>query len=211
MRADLHDIVLTEDGKFAVVGSERGQFLAVIDLQTEQPAWEVQYSQQVLTIAVECNPDGSGRRIFNQLADLHGFVVVDFATHKEVARIQLPADNPPRKSIGSGGAPSHGAVIAPDGKTYWINSRPTNSVFVYSLPELKLLGRVALPEGKLPGHDAPIFAAPNWLTFTPDGKRVYVTNAAIRSVSAIDVEAMKVVAEIPVGEIPHRISTLVVP
>jgi len=44
--------------------------------------------------------------------------------------------------------------------------------------------------------------------FTPDGKLLYVTNSAIRSVSAIDTKAMKVVANIPVGEVPKRINTL---
>ena len=33
-------------------------------------------------MTVEANPDGSTRRIFLQLTDFHGFVVVDFATQK---------------------------------------------------------------------------------------------------------------------------------
>jgi len=38
-----------------------------------------------------------------------------------------------------------------------------------------------------------------------------VSNAAIRSVTAIDVAAMKVKAVVRVGEVPKRINTLVVP
>jgi sugar lactone lactonase YvrE len=58
-------------------------------------------------------------------------------------------------------------------------------VFVYSLPALELLGHVTLPELKLPGRQ-PIGALPNWIAFTPDSKLVYVSNSALRSVSAID-------------------------
>jgi YVTN family beta-propeller protein len=47
------------------------------------------------------------------------------------------------------------------------------------------------------------------VTFTPDSKLIYVSNSGIRSVSAIDTAAMKVVANIPVGEVPKRINTLV--
>ena len=83
-------------------------------------------------------------------------------------------------------------------------------MFVYSLDDLKLIGQVALPALKLPGHDA-ISAVANWVTFTPDGKTLYVSNAAIRSVTAIDVAAMKVKAVVPVGEVPKRIDTLVIP
>jgi len=40
---------------------------------------------------------------------------------------------------------------------------------------------------------------------------VYISNSGARSVSAIDVQTMKEVAEIPVGEVPKRINTLALP
>ena len=49
---------------------------------------------------------------------------------------------------------------------------------------------------------------PNWITFTPDSKTVYVSNSTLNSVSAIDVAAIKTVATIPVGQVPKRIGTL---
>ena len=107
------------------------------------------------------------------------------------------------------GSPSHGLGVAPDGKTLWVTSLSANAVFVYSLPELKLLGHVALPELKLQGFKQAIGALPNWVTFTPDSKLIYVSNSGVRSVAAIDTGTMKVVANIPVGEVPKRINTLV--
>jgi len=47
------------------------------------------------------------------------------------------------------------------------------------------------------------------LTFTPDSKRLYVSNAAARSVSVIDTDAIQLIATVPVGEVPKRINTLV--
>jgi YVTN family beta-propeller protein len=52
---------------------------------------------------------------------------------------------------------------------------------------------------------------PEWVTFTPDGKYLYVSNAGLRSVSVIDTPAMKLIKVIPVGEVPKRSNTLVIP
>ena len=106
------------------------------------------------------------------------------------------------------GTPAHGIGVAPDGKTLWANSHAANAVFVYSLPELTLLGHAALPDLRLPGRD-PIGAIPDWLTFTPDSKTVYVGNSAFNTVVAIDVQTRKIVATIPVGQVPKRMNTLV--
>ena len=90
----------------------------------------------------------------------------------------------------------------------WAWSIAANAVYAYALPELKLIGHVALPEIRAPGKK-PISSVPNWVTFTPDSKLIYISNASLRSVTAIDTKAMKVVAQIAVGEVPKRINTMV--
>jgi len=99
--------------------------------------------------------------------------------------------------------------VSPDNTTVWVTSIPNNAVFVYSLADLKLLGEVALPALKVAGR-APMSSVPNWVTFTPDAKTLYVSNAAMRAVTAIDTAGMAVKAVIAVGEVPKRINTLVV-
>ena len=47
------------------------------------------------------------------------------------------------------------------------------------------------------------------VTTGPDGGTVYISNAGLRSVSAVDTYTMKLRAVIPVGEVPKRINTLV--
>lgn len=208
VRRGLHDIALTGDNKYAAAGSPGGKFITVFDLRSMDVAWEIQYDQGILPVAIESNPDGSGHRIFAQLNQTNGFSVVDFATHKEIERIKFP-DEPKGFPAGCEGI-SHGIGIAPDNKTLWANSRPANAVFAYSLPALKLLGHVSLPDTPVAGK-APRGGGPAWVTFTPDSKMVYVSTCGTKSITAIDVEGIKEVARIPVGEMPDRISTLVLP
>jgi YVTN family beta-propeller protein len=204
----VHNVYVTPDGKYAVSGSIENKAATVIDLHSEQAVWEVKFDSSVRPMAFESNPDGSTNRIFVQLSGLNGFAVVDFAKRAEVARIHLP-DQPGGFGGAEGrtGTPSHGIGGAPDGKSLWVNSTIANATFKYSLPDLKLIGCTALPEVRPLGH-APTGSVPEWVTFTPDSKVVYVSNSGARSVSAIDTATLKLIAVIPVGEVPKRIGTL---
>jgi YVTN family beta-propeller protein len=209
VKGRLHNIYVTPDGKHLITGSIPAKLMTVIDLEREVPVWELAFDLGVRPMTIEAAPDGSTKRIFVQLSDTNGFAVVDFAARKEVARIMLPTTAAEFETdAGRATAPSHGIGVAPDNKTLWVTSIPNNAVFAYSLDDLKLIGEVALPSLTLPGH-GPIAAVPNWVTFTPDAKTLYISNAALRSVTAIDTAAMKVKAVIPVGEVPKRINTLV--
>jgi YVTN family beta-propeller protein len=205
----LHNVYVTPDGKYAVAGSIEGQMLTVIDLATQQPVWEVGFEGGVRPMAIEANTDGSTRRIFVELSGLHGIAIVDFAARKELARMSLP-DLPFRSESDREGEdePCHGIAIAPDGKNLWIDSILDNAVFRYSLPDLRLLGHVSLPVRQKSGQHLS-GAIPYWISFTPDSKRVFISNSELDSVSVIDATAMKLVAVVPVGGTPKRSSTLV--
>jgi YVTN family beta-propeller protein len=204
----LHNTYVTPDSKFAIMGSTRTNMFTVVDLQKEEIAWELNLAKGVRPMTIEANPDGSTKRIFVQLSELNGFAIVDFATQKLVDRIELPKDGNVEVIHHRMESPSHGMGVSPDNKTLWVTSILANAVVAYSLPDLKVIGRVALPQIKVPGRE-PMAAVPNWVTFTPDSKRIYISNAAHNSVSAIDTVAMKEVAVIPVGQAPKRIGTVV--
>jgi YVTN family beta-propeller protein len=209
LNRSVHNIYVTPDGKYAVAGSIESKSATVIDLQTDEVAWEVKFDSGVRPMAFDTNVAGSTNRIFVQLSNFNGFAVVDFAKHEEVTRIKLP-DQPGGFGVAEGrtGTPSHGIGVTPDGKSLWVGSTFANAVFKYELPGLKLLGYVVLPEVRAIGH-APTGSVPEWITFTPDSKLLYVSNSGARSVSAIDTSALKEVAQIPVGEVPKRINALV--
>jgi YVTN family beta-propeller protein len=210
MNGRLHNTYVTPDGKYAISGSVRSKFMNVVDLKEEKTAWEINFDGGVRPMAIEAAADGSTSRIFVQLSELHGFAVVDFKQRKEVARIKLPDDPKGYGAVegrASAGVPSHGIGIAPDGKSLWVNSHFANSVFAYSLPDLKLIGRAALPD--LKKGDNLIGSIPDWLTFTADSKTVYVGNSTFNQVSVIDMKTLKVITNIPVGQVPKRMNTLV--
>lgn len=200
LRGGVHNTFVTPDGRFVVAGSIVGRRLTVIDAKTEEPLWAIDFDNGVRPIAFETNSDGSTRRMFVQISGFHGFRVVDFAERREVGQVRLP-DLPLAEQHHDmlQGSPSHGIGVAPDGETLWVCSKVNSHVYVYSLPDLTLLGGVRVGD-----H-------PDWLTFTPDSRRVFVANAGSNSVSVVDVVARKEVARIPVGQVPKRNITAILP
>jgi len=207
MKARMHDIVVTGDSKWAVGGSPAGQFAAFFNLDTLELDGMMEFDMGIMPLAMENNPDGSGNRLYVQMNRLNGFTAIDFKNRKEIRRIEHPKEP---TGFAAGGAPSHGMDVAPDGKSIWVNSRPANAIFAYSIPDYKLLGHVNLPKLEVAGQP-PMGSRPNWVTFSPDSKTVYVANRGMRSVTAIDAATMQIKAVIPVGEAPDRVSTLVLP
>lgn len=199
-RGGVHNTFVTPDGKFVIAGSILGRNLTVIDSKSEEPVWSLDFDNGVRPIGFETNPDGSTRRMFVQISNFHGFYVVDFEKRKEISRVTLPNLPLEKRHLDTlQGSPSHGIGVAPNGKTLWVCSKVNSHVYAYSLPDLKLLGGVHV------GNH------PDWLTFTPDSKTVYVANAASNSVSAVDIALRKEVARIPVGQVPKRNITAVLP
>jgi len=199
VKGAVHNTYVTPDGKYVVSGSIQSKTITVIDQKTEQPVWSLTMDLGIRPLAFATNPDGSTKWIFVQLSALNGFAVVDFATQKEINRIKLPALPAGKAPFLVGGNESHGMAVTSDGKTLVVNSRLNSSIYFYSIPDLKLVGSTEV------GH------SPDWVTLTPDGKTAYVANAASNSVSVVDIKSMKEITRIPVGEVPKRNITAVLP
>jgi YVTN family beta-propeller protein len=192
-KGSIHNAYVTPDGKYVVAGSIQGKTINVIDANTDEPAWTVDMDLGVRPMTFSWNPDGSTKWIFAQLSGLNGFAVVDFATKKEIRRINNPELPPGKPTVPEGSDPSHGMAVTSDGKTLVVCSRLNNYLYSYSLPDLKLLGGAELT-GKGAG----------WVTLTPDGKKAYVANPVTNDVSVVDLATMKEVAKVPVGYVPKR-------
>ncbi|HZR23718.1 MAG TPA: beta-propeller fold lactonase family protein [Vicinamibacterales bacterium] len=195
-----HNVYVTPDGKFVVAGSIPGRKISVIDQKTEEVLWTLPVRDGVRPIMFDTNPDGSTKHMFAQLSNFNGFIVVDFATHQIVNEVKLPeVSAAERVTEGLQGAPAHGLAVTPDQKTLCVLSKMNTRIYFYSLPDLKLQG-----ESKVGHH-------PDWVTLTPDGKRAYVANAGSNSVSVIDIASRKEIATIPVGQVPKRNATAILP
>ena len=199
VKGAVHNTYVTPDGKYVISGSIPSKTITVIDSQSETPVWSLTMDLGIRPMAFATNPDGSTKWIFVQLTGFNGFAVVDFATRKEINRIKLP-DLPPGKApFLVGGNESHGMAVTSDGKTLVVNSRLNTALYSYSLPDLKLLG------------STDVGLSPDWVTLTPDGKKAYVANAGSNSVSVVDIKSMKELMRIPVGQVPKRNITAVMP
>ena len=189
-----HNVYATPDGRWMLATSMDERKITAINVQTEKPEFDIPVGGVPRPLVIEPGPGGRPERLFVQLSDLHGFVVVDFAARSVIHRVLLP-DAPANAVPLIPHTLSHGIGIAPDGKTLWVASMLDSSISVFRLPGLKRLATVPI------GH------APDWLTFTPDSRRCYVSNAGANSVSAIDAVAYREITRIPVGKVPKRIIT----
>src|SRR5437868_4857911 len=189
----VHNVYVTPDGRFAVSGSVAKSTITVIDEETDKVMWSLKLASGIRPMVFTKNADGSTKEIIVQLSNYHGLSIVDFATHKEVRRIDLPdVPGQEKETDGIQGSPAHGLAITPDGKMLWSTSKYYDYVAAYSLPDYKLMKVV------------PVGLHPEWLTIPPDGKSLYVAVAGNDSTVVVDNKSMKVVAKIPVGFVPKR-------
>jgi YVTN family beta-propeller protein len=192
----VHNVYVTPDGKHAVAGMIGARNMTVVDTKTDMPVWTHYFDLGVRPMTFDANPDGSTRRAYAQLSEFNGFAAVDFETRKEVARIKYP--EVAKKTTGHGGNTAHGIGVTPDNRYLVANSSLNSSVYVYSLPDLKLIGGVEV------GH------SPNWVAITSDGKFAYISLSGNNSVAVLDIKAVKVVTEIKTGgQVPKRNHTTV--
>ena len=196
----VHNVFVSPDGRNVVAGMIGARTLSVIDTSRDEVAWSIEDIGGVRPMEFDVNPDGSTRRLFVELSGWHGFVVVDWEERRVVRWVgipKLPANEVDNDALQ--GSPSHGFARTVDGRTLWVASKPTNSVYAFSLPDLKLEARVRV------GHH------PDWLVTTPDSRYLYAANAGSNDVSVVDRETMSEIKRIPVGHTPKRAHTVVLP
>jgi len=206
IKGGIHDLNVTPDGKYVVGGIARDNvppvnMMTVIDTRTNEVAWTLAMNPSPSPMAISANPDGSTKWVLAQVGgEFNGFAVVDFATREEIKRIKNPDIAPEQQNHFGPPSASHGIAVTSDQKTLLVNSRMNSFLYAYSLPDLKLLGGAAL-SGK----------GASWLTITPDDKTAYVANEQTNNVSVVDIKSMKEIATIPVGFVPARNITWILP
>jgi DNA-binding beta-propeller fold protein YncE len=192
----VHNTYVTPDGKFAVAGMIGARNITVIDTKTDMPVWTTYFDLGIRPMTFDTNADGTTRNIYAQLSEFNGFAVVDFKTRRETARVKYPDTG--KKPVGYGGNTAHGIAVTADNKYLVTNSSENSYTYVYSLPDLKLVG------GAEVGH------SPNWITLTPDSRFAYISLAGSNGVAVLDIKAVKVTTTIKTnGQVPKRNTTMV--
>jgi YVTN family beta-propeller protein len=191
-----HGMKLSPDGQRLYVGSMFMDVLLVIDLKSGRPVKRIAFKDAVRPFAFTRDE----KRLYVQLSRLHGFEVVDLEKSKVVRRVELPP-LPAGTKLPEffPNTYNHGLALSPDEKLLLASGSAGNYVCVYSQPELKLLKTI--PVGK----------DPNWIVFSKDGRRAFVSNRGSDTVSVIDVEELREIKQIAVGKYPQRMTIADVP
>ena len=194
----VHNTYVTPDGKYAIAGMVGGRNITVVSTETDFPVWTTYSDLGIRPMTMDVNEDGSTKHIYAQLSNFNGFGVLDFETRKWVNRIEYPEVMADERTPGHGGNTAHGIGVTPDNQYLVANSSLNSSVYVYSLPDLELVGGVRV------GH------SPNWVTITPDSKYAYISVSGNNNVAAIDIANVELVARIETGgQVPKRNATVI--
>jgi len=200
-KGGIHDTWMAPDGKTFLAMAPEAKFMNYYDTQSENLIYTCCTEATIGTMNIEAGPDGSTTRIF---ASMGGFVVFDAKTGKELERIKPPVETDgPFKGVQSNGS-YHGGEVSGDGKSFWCISG--NTVYHYSLPDLKLVGRIHMAEVDQLGQPFKPAVEGTWLTLSPDGKTVYAARPGRNLITVIDAASLKEIANVPVGEYPLHIS-----
>lgn len=142
-------------------------------------------------------PDG--KTLYTALGAFHGFAIVNMET-KHIQRVALSGPlEPPVCQKYEPDTPTHGVALSPDGNELWVTSMDDASLHVYDLTAKKWTQAIHTGD------------CPNWISITADGKYVTVSNCGANTVSIVDAQAKRVVADIKVGDVPKRLLAINVP
>ncbi|MEK6407749.1 MAG: beta-propeller fold lactonase family protein [Acidobacteriota bacterium] len=183
-----HNTYVSADGRRLYLGSMAGSRITIYDTATHKQINEIAPGDWVRPIALRRDE----KLAYVALSKLHGFVVVDLKEGKTIRRVELPA-LPPGTVIPPYDTLTHGLALTPDERELYVTSMAGKAVYAFSVPDLKQLAKIDV--GRVP----------NWITISPDGRLVWVSNQLDDTVSAIDPRTKKVVATIPVGHEPKRL------
>ncbi len=138
------------------------------------------------------------KTIYSAITDFHGFVIASIPERKVTARVELPPA-PPAACVLEPHTPTHGLALTPDGRELWVTSLGDSGVYVYNVATGKISSEIRT--GK----------CPNWITVSPDGLYVAVSNSDSDDCSIIDTRTRREVARVKVGKSPKRLLAMQVP
>jgi len=132
--------------------------------------------------------------LFVALEGLHGFAWADLSTGRQLGRIIQPLPALEKRSKFAY-MNTHGLELRPGDRELWVTSFIGNGLMVYDITSQppKYVTTVAVGD------------APNWLTFSPDGKFAYSANAGANSITIVDCDKRTALKDVKVGATPKRL------
>jgi YVTN family beta-propeller protein len=186
-----HNCYVPRGGRHAYVTSIGDHLVKQFDFNRDHALVEtVRFDGAVRPLCVTSDE----KKLFVALEGLHGFAWADLTTGKQVSRVEQPLP-PPEKRSKFAYMNTHGLELRPGDRELWVTSFIGNGLMVFDITGEAPRFEVTVPVGD----------APNWLSFSHDGKFAYSANAGANSISLVDCEARKALKEIKVGAVPKRL------
>jgi DNA-binding beta-propeller fold protein YncE len=207
-----HNTVMSPDGRFAYllpIAGGPGHFARPsLGLPRTQPkevtVVDARAHKVVGTIPVGSGPrpgtiSPDGRRLYINVDDLLGFLVIDTAARKVIGKAEYTL-TPDEQAVRSR---SHGIAVANDGKEVWSNDVVHNLTFVFDV--------TVNPPKQIARFE--VGRQPYWIMTSKDSKTVYVACPSSDELIAFDVVAKKEKGRIqfPKGSRPTRMLTVAAP
>ncbi len=207
-----HNTVMAPDGRFAyllpIVGGPGHFARPSLGLARTHPkevtVVDARAHKVVGTIPVGAGPrpgtiSPDGKRLYMNVDDLLGFLVIDTAARKVISKATYTL-TPDEQAVRSR---SHGIAVANDGKEVWSNDVVHNLTFVFDVTvnPPKQIARFAVGR------------QPYWIVPSKDGKTIYVNCPSSDELIAFDVAAKKEKGRIqfPKGSHPTRMLVVAAP
>ncbi len=207
-----HNTVMAPDGRFAyllpIAGGEGHFARPSLGLPRTQPKQvtvvDAKAHKVAGTIDVGTGPrpgtiSPDGRRLYMNVDDLLGFLVIDTAARKVIGKATYVL-TPDEQAVRSR---SHGIAVANEGKEVWSNDVVHNLTFVFDVTVNPPKQIARFPVGR----------QPYWIMASKDSKTIYVTCPSSDELIAFDVVAKKEKGRIqfPKGSRPTRMLTVAAP
>ncbi|RPI56841.1 MAG: hypothetical protein EHM55_03905, partial [Acidobacteria bacterium] len=207
-----HNTVMAPDGRFAYllpIAGGPGHFARPsLGLPRTQPkevtVVDARMHKVAGTIPVGAGPrpgtiSPDGRRLYMNVDDLMGFLVIDTAARKVISKATYTL-TPDEQAVRSR---SHGIAVANNGREVWSNDVVHNLTFAFDVTVDPPRQIARFPVGR----------QPYWIMTSKDGKTVYVNCPSSDELIAFDVDAKQEKGRIqfPKGSRPTRMLTVAAP
>jgi YVTN family beta-propeller protein len=188
-----HNTLCSPDGKRMYLGPKGSYHVLIADAVVHKLAGEIPLSDSPRPIVLSRDE----KRLYANVDTLLGFEVADIPSRKVIHRVEaeVPAELLRQSSR------SHGIGLTPDQKEVWMCDVYHDRTYVFdvTVEPPRQVATIVMHGG---GY---------WMTFSPDGKRCYISERIGNTVAVIDTASRETVARISVGQVPKRVLALTVP
>lgn len=182
-----HNTLSSSDGKRMYLGPKGSYHVLIADAISHKLTGEIPLSDAPRPIVLSRNE----KRLYANVDTLIGFEVADIPSRKLLYRVEadVPAELLRQASR------SHGIGLTPDEKELWMCDVFHDRTYVFDLTAEppRQIATIKMQGG---GY---------WMTFSPDGKRCYISERIGNTVAVIDTATRETVTRIPVGQAPKRV------